>query len=99
MIYRLLASLHRHGSRVAAARMRHLSLVNGEDGLDLTQLVGGEAFIGLIAVPLDNAALLLDVDEGIAVKPMGMLIPHELVGQHHIVGSIGQAHIAGEGPQ
>ena len=43
--------LHR-ARDVAAAGVGHASLVDGEDGLDLTELIGGEAFVGLIAVSL-----------------------------------------------
>ncbi len=43
--------------------MRHLVLVDGEDGLYALQLVGGEFLVGAVAVSLDDAPLLFHMDE------------------------------------
>ena len=99
LLGRLVTLLHRDGGTVATVGVRHAPLVNREDGLDLTQRVGGEALVGLIAVALDDAALFLDVDKGVAVHLVGMLVPCELVGEDEVIVDVADAHVAGERPQ
>ena len=91
--------LHINGGCITRIGVRHAALVNGEDGLDLAQLVGRDTLVGLITVTLDDATLLLDVDKGIAVHLVGMLVPHELIGEDEVVVGIADAHVARECPQ
>ena len=58
--------------------MWHAAFVDREDGFDLTQLVGCEPLVGLIAVALDDAALFLDVDKGVAIEFVSVLVRRSL---------------------
>ena len=77
--------MHCRWRDIAAVGMRHAALVDGEDGLDLPQRVGGEPFVGLVAVSFNDPALFLDVDEGIAVHLVQVLVPFQLVGEQKII--------------
>ena len=85
IVFSYFLSMHCRWRDIAAVGMRHAALVDGEDGLDLPQRVGGEPFVGLVAVSFNDPALFLDVDEGIAVHLVQVLVPFQLVGEQKII--------------